>query len=134
MTRAGRVLLALLLPLVVGCAETARLPRPEDLPFHATDDPFFNLHWRLDRTPEEVRAVGLVEAARADGVGQVIVELRELNAGGQIISSAAYHTYGKRLSQWDWWPFTVRLQPKSQDDRFEVKVRSFSWAVGGCGH
>ena len=101
MTRAGRVLLALLLPLVVGCAETARLPRPEDLPFHATDDPFFNLHWRLDRTPEEVRAVGLVEAARVDGVGQVAVELRELDAAGRIIGSADILTYGERLSQWN---------------------------------
>ena len=133
MRRAGRFLLMLLLPLVLGCAETARIPRPADFPFRSTDDKFFNLYWRLDKTPEEVRAVGLVEAARAGGVSNIAIELRELDAEGKVVNSAVGYSYGGRLGQWDYQPFTVILHPKNQDDRFEPKVSTFSWAVGGPG-
>ena len=130
MRRPGGVLLLLVLALVAGCAETARLPRPGDFPFHSSDDPFFDLHWRLDRTGGTARAVGLVEAARVDGISYVTVELRELDAEGRVVSSAQDRTLGGRLARWDWKSFTVDLHPRSQSNRLELKVASFGWWTG----
>ena len=135
MSEGIRPLLALLLALFLGCAETARIPRPQDFPMHASNHPFFDLHWRLERTEKEVRAVGLVEAARVDQVGAVTVELQEIDASGRVISRAMGQTYGGRLDMWESRPFEVDLRPRGTGDRFEVRVWSFSWAVGfGSGH
>ncbi len=130
MRRPGGVLLLCVLALMVGCAETARLPRPGDFPFHSSDDPYFDLHWRLDRTDGTVRAVGLVEAARVDGVSEVTVELRELDAEGRVVSSAQDRPYGVQLARWDWKTFTIELRPRSQSNRLEVRVASFTWWTG----
>ncbi len=114
--------------LLVGCAEQARLVRPQDFPLHASDDPFFNLHWRVDREDGAVMAVGLVEAARVDGIGEVTLELRGLDASGRVVSRSLGQThYGGRLFRGDSWPFRVRLRPTGQEDRFDLRVWSYTW-------
>ena len=115
----------LALLLLVGCA--GRLPRPQDFPLHSTDDPYFNLHWRLDREDGVVKVVGLVEAARVDGVYSVFLQLRELDAQGNIVNTASGRTYGAPIFQWSWQPFSLRLRPINPEDRFELKVLTFDW-------
>ncbi len=125
----GRAFYGLLWALLVlaGCAAQTEMARPKDFPLHATEDPFFNLHWRLDRKDGVVVAAGVVEAARVDGIADVIVELQELDSAGRVINRGLGRTYGGRLFQWDFRPFAVRLRPVGQEDRFEVKVWSYSW-------
>jgi hypothetical protein len=129
MRRAPRFFLIALLPLVVACAETARIPRPADFPFHSSDHPFFDLHWRLDRTESAVRAIGLVEAARVDGVYVALVELREVDASGRVVNRALGQTYGGPLNRGDSRPFDVQLRPRQPGDRFEVSVWGFDWGI-----
>ncbi len=130
-TRLLRLLLSLL--LAGGCAESVRLARPEDFPFHATDHPFFNVHWRLEREAGRVLAVGLVEAARQGGIRDVTLELRGLDKSGRGVSRALGTTYGGRFHRGDIWPFVVRLRPRGEEERFELGVWSYTWDTGGNG-
>lgn len=124
-----RGLLPLVLPLLlVGCAGTARLDRPADFPNHASEHPFFDLHWRLDRDAGKVRAVGLVEAARVDGIYDVTVELRGLDGAGRVVSRGLGRTYGRKpLLRWQTQPFAVSLRPTGREVRFDLEVWSFTW-------
>ena len=128
-----RPLLLLLLALFLGCAEATRAPVPGDFPLDNTDHPLFSIHWRLDRAECEVRAVGVVEAKHADDVGSVVVELREIDPSGRVVGRALGQTYGGRINFWESRPFAVELRPQAQNDRFEVRVFSFSWETGGAG-
>lgn len=132
-----KAFLVTLLVLVTGCGEVKyRFPRPEDFPLHATDHPFFNLHWRLDRKEGVVETVGLVEAARQGGIAEVLLELRGLDASGRVVSRGLGRAYpgvgshGGRLFLGDSWPFVVRLRPTGREDRFELRVWSYSWELG----
>ncbi len=129
----GAFFLALLL-ILVGCGESVRIAQPQDFPLHATDHPFFNLHWRLERPEGKVLAVGLVEAARQGGISQVILELRGFDRSGQVISRALGRTYGGPFHRGDFRPFTVRLRPRGGEERFELRVWSFGWEFGGNGN
>jgi len=120
--------------LLWGCAESVRLAHPQDFPFHATDHPFFNLHWRLEREEGKVLAVGLVEAARQGGIAEVTLELRGLDKNGRVVSRALGATYGGRFLRGDFHPFVVRLRPRGEEERFELRVWSFTWEVGGDGN
>lgn len=113
--------------LLVGCAGAAGHVRPADFPRHTTDHPFFDVHWRLDREDGAVQAVGLVEAARVDGVAQVTVELVGLDGSGKVVSRRFGHTLGGHLLQWQVRPFTARLRPTGPEARFVVRVWSFTW-------
>lgn len=122
-----------LLVLLVGCAGLARPDRPEDFPLHARDHPFFDLHWRLERAPGEVRAVGLVEAARQGDFSQVILELRGIDPEGRVVSRALGATLSGRLDRWGTQPFSVRLRPTGREARFELDVWTYIWADDGDG-
>ncbi len=113
--------------LLVGCAGPARVASTSDFPFHATDDPFFTLHWRLDQNDGVVRAVGLVEAARVDGIAEVMLELVGLDKDGRVISRGIGRTYGGRILRWQAKPFVVRLRSIGQESRFELRVWGFDW-------
>ncbi len=126
MKRAGVLVLALF-PALLGCASPVQLVRPSDFPFDATSDRFFDLHWRLDRSDGAIRAVGLVEAARVDGIADVILELRGLDSAGHMVSRGLGGTYGGRLLRWEARPFRIDLRPTGQEARFELTVWSFSW-------
>ncbi len=101
--------------------------RPVDFPLHATDDRFFDLHWRLERRDDAVEAVGLVEATRVDGIAEVILELRGLDGAGRVISRGLGRTYGGRLPRWGTRAFAVTLRPAGHEDRFELRVWSYAW-------
>lgn len=117
--------------LLVACAGPARFAQPQDFPLHASDHPFFNLHWRLDREDGVVAAQGLVEAARVDQIAEVTIELRGLDAGGRVVSHALGTSYGGRfLFRGQSWPFSVRLRPTGKEDRFEITVWGFIWNGG----
>ncbi len=126
-------LIFLILPfLVVGCAGQARFAQPPDFPLHATDHPFFDLHWRLERQEGAVLAVGLVEAARVSGIADVTLELQGLDKDGRVVSRGRGRTYGGGpIFRGQTQPFSLRLHPTGQEARFELKVWSFDWYTGG---
>ena len=129
----GRVLALAVALVAVGCVASTRIPRPADFPLHAADHPFFDLHWRVDRLDGVVRATGLVEATRVSGVARVIVELAGLDRGGQVVSRARAGTYEGPLYRGDARPFVVRLRPRGQEERFDLKVWGFDWDTRGDG-
>ena len=120
---------SLALVFLVGCAGPALLS-PSDFPSHATDDPFFNLHWRVERENGVVRAVGVVEAARVDGIAEVTLELVGLDASGHVVSRSLGRTIGGRLVRWQARPFSVRLRPVGRETGFDLRVWSFAWEGG----
>lgn len=128
-------LLVVLLVLLAGCAGPGRLARPSDFPLHATDDRFFDLHWRLERDDRAATAVGLVEAARVNGIGEVLLELQGLDESGRVVSRGLGRTYGGMLEHFgDARPFTVRLRPSGRESRFALRVWSFTRHTGdGAG-
>jgi len=107
--------------------------RPPDFALHGTDHPFLDIRWRLDRNDGVVLAVGLVEAARRGGIAEVTLELQGLDKSGNIVSRSVGTTYGGPLYQGDSRPFTVRLRPTGEEDRFELRVWSFLWEFGKDG-
>lgn len=129
-TRA-RLAVALLPALLAGCAAHGAFPRPTDFPLHATDHRYLDLHWRLDRAPERVEAVGVVQATRQHGIADATVELRGLDKDGRVVSRALGTSYGGRMFVGDWRPFVVGLRATGQEDRFEARVWSFRWDPGG---
>lgn len=129
------LLLVPLLVLLVGCAGPGLLTaRPADFPNHASDHPFFDLHWRLERDEHRVHALGLVEASRVDGILEVTLELRGLDGDGRVVSRGRGRTYGQRpFLRWQTQPFAVSLRPTGQEVRFELEVWSYEWDFGGNG-
>ncbi len=125
---------ALILLLLTGCAGVTRLPQPQDFPIQSTDDPFFNLYYRVDKRDGKVEAVGLVDAARVEGIATVWVELQEFDANGKVVKKAIGRTYGPStggmIIRGQPRPFGVDMRPKDPNDRFEVKVWSYDWAMG----
>jgi hypothetical protein len=124
--RAGRVL-AILPAILLGCAGPTRLARPADFPFHTGSDRFFDLHWRLERQGGLVRAVGLVEATRVDGIAEVILELRGVDANGRVLSRGLGRTRGGPLLRWATRSFVVEVRPRGSEARFELDVWSYTW-------
>jgi hypothetical protein len=124
---ARSVLIALLL---AGCAGQSQILRPQDFPLHSTDDPFFDVHWRLNRADGAVEAEGIVEAARVDGVAEVFLQLQEVDASGKVVKSAIGRTRQGRLYRWTSRPFAVSLRPVNPQDRFELRVWAFEWDGG----
>ena len=120
----GRALLAGLLVALAGCAAQGPPARPADFPFHAAEQPLFALHWRLDQWEESVTAVGVVEAS-PERVASVVLELQGLDRGNRIVSRGAGHAFPMTFSGDEAWPFTVRLRPTGQEDRFVVRISSF---------
>lgn len=125
--------LAALAVLLGACASFQPLDRPQDFPLHATDHPFFNLHWRFERSEDRVSAVGLVEAARQGDFSTAYLELRGLDKDGRVVSRGLGRTASGFLRRWTTLPFLVRLRPTGQEERFELSVWSYDWATDGDG-
>lgn len=128
----ARVSVALLV-LLAGCAGLTRPDRPEDFPLHAREHPFFDLHWRLEIGDGEVRAVGLVEAARQGDFSEAVLELRGIDREGRVVSRALGTTFSGRLNRRETLPFFVRVRPSSREVRFELDVWTYVWADNGDG-
>ena len=128
MRQPSRLFLVAVLLLLGGCASFRPLPRPQDFPFRSTDDPFFNLYWRLDRREGAVTATGLVEAARQGDFSAVYLELRGLDKEGQVVSHGLGRTWPGELDRFQTIPFSVTLRPTGREDRFVLSVWSYDWA------
>jgi len=117
-----RFLSLVLLLLLVGCAAPAPSARSADFPVQSADQ-FFYFRWALERDGGIVRAVGLVES-RVSTFSELTLVLFGLDKSGRVVSRGfGYVTPGfRREAQ----PFTVDLRPGGQEDRFELKVLSFS--------
>ena len=100
----------------------------QDFPLHANDHPFFDLHWRLDKSPGEVTAQGLVEATRQGNFAVVYLQLQGMDKDGRVVSAGLGRTWSGHLYRWEIIPFTVRLRPTGQEDRFELAVWAYDWA------
>ena len=129
MRQSPRLFFVVLLFFLGGCASFSPPDRPKDFPFHSTDDPFFNLYWRLDRREGAVTATGLVEAARQGDFAAVYLELRGLDKEGQVVSHGLGRTWPGELDRFQTIPFTVTLRPAGQEDRFELSVWSYDYAT-----
>jgi hypothetical protein len=131
--RAVLVILVILPVLLAGCASVQPLDRPQDFPLHATDQPFFNLHWRLDREGGRVSADGLVETAGQGGFSTVYLELRGVDKEGRVVSRGFGRTWSGNLYWWQTIPFSVSLRLTGREDRFELSVWSYDWARDNRG-
>lgn len=131
MRQPSRLFLVIVLVLLGGCASFSSLDRPQDFPFHSTDHPFFDLHWRLDRGDGVVSAYGLVAATRQGNFRTVYLELQGLDKDGKAVSRGLGRTWSGNVYRFETIPFTVRLRPTGQEERFELSVWSYDWASDG---
>lgn len=131
MRQTSRLVPVLLLFLLGGCASFAPPDQPKDFPLHATYHPFFDLHWRFDRNATEVTARGLVEATRQGNFAVVYLQLQGMDKEGRVVSSGLGRTWSGHLYRWETIPFTVRLKPTGQEERFDLAVWSYDWATDG---
>lgn len=129
MRHPSRLFLLALLFLLGGCASFSPPDRPNDFPLHQTDHVFFDLHWRLDRGDGIVSASGLVEGTRQGDIATVYLELRGLDKDGHVVSRGLGRTLAGRLYRWGTLPFFVSLRPTGQEERFELGVWSYDWAI-----
>ena len=109
--------------LLAGCA-TAPFPKPADFSFH-TPAPPLDIHWKLSVDPSIVQADGLIERHRPE-IGSARIQLLGLDAAGRIVSFTTPILIFWR-STWDLEPFTIRLRPRGQEQRYEVRVFSFGY-------
>ena len=115
--------------LLAGCA-TAPFPKPADFLFH-TPAPPLDIHWTLSVEPSIVQADGLIERHRPE-IGSARIQLLGLDAAGRIVSFTTPILIVWR-STWDLEPFTIRLRPRGQEQRYEVRVFSFEYQEGLVG-
>jgi hypothetical protein len=121
------LVLPMLLAVLAGCAASQPALKPADLPEHAVDSPIV-LHWRLERGPDRVNAIGLVEIPQnPDRVESVTVELQGLDAQGRLVSQARTFTIPNTIKGAEPWPFRVSLRPAGTEQRFAVRVAEVGW-------
>ncbi len=126
---ATRLIGLMLLVSLLGCAVQGRPARPADFPFHASERQLFDLHWRLERTDGAVMAVGVVGVAVPNRIAEVTLELQGLDKDGRIVSRGFDYARPMSFSGEDPWPFTIRLRPKGQEERFVPRVSDVTWRV-----
>lgn len=131
-----RFILLTLAAILAGCGGvryTSSYPRPpEHFAHHSVgQDPFFDLHWTLERRDAQVVVEGIVVASRVSNIAEVVVEGVGLDEAGKVLSRALGTTYGGRMDQGQSRPFwTIRLQPTGRETEFRVSVWSFNWYTG----
>jgi hypothetical protein len=131
-TRRCRLGLLGALALLAGCAAPGPVLRPSDLPMHAVESPF-TLHWRADRDAGRVTGVGLVETSSPDRVEYVVVEFQGLDKDGRVVSRARALTSPRSFTGTDPWPWTIRLTPTGQEERYVATLAEIGWRrqIGG---
>jgi hypothetical protein len=122
---AGLVLLVTL----GGCAASSAPPaRPADFPNH-TPGELVTLHWRVDRGDGVATAVGVAEIGPVDRISEVTLTLEGLDREGRVVSRAVdiltpQSFVGEALR-----PFTLRLRPTGQEDRFALRALDVTWRL-----
>ena len=126
-SRVLRGVVALPIPglLLVGCAAApGPMLRPADFPFHVTVSPV-DIHWRLSQDSGVARADGLIER-RQHHVRCAWLQLVGFDATGSIVSFTT-PAWVLWRSESDSESFTIKLQPRGGEDRFEVRLYSFEY-------
>ncbi len=136
LARALPFILLTMAAVLAGCGGvryTSSYPHPpEHFAHHLVgQDPFFDLHWTLERRDAQVVVEGIVMASRVSNIAEVMVEVVGLDETGKVLSRALGTTYGGRMDQGQSRPFwTIRLQPTGQETEFQVRVWTFHWDTG----
>jgi hypothetical protein len=119
--------LPVFLAVLAGCAAAQPALRPADLPEHLAESPIV-LHWRIDREPDRVTAVGLVEIPHTpERVENVTVELQGIDAQGRVVSRNREFVSPRSFTGAEPWPFRVSLRPTGTEERFTVRVFEVFW-------
>jgi hypothetical protein len=113
---------------LAGCAIAPAAP-PAEFPFQASAPPLVTLHWRVDRDPARVVATGIAEIASPDRLDGAVIELQGLDREGRVVSSGVTRVEPRAFAGDVRWPFTARLTPRGDEDRFTVRVAEVSWRV-----
>ena len=114
-------LLPFLLAVGVGlaaCAAPARIAVPADLPLQ-THDQGYTMRWALERSPERVRAVGLISTS-GFGAEQTLVTLYGWDARGRVVSRG--DTALRRRIDPTPTAFEITLRPSGTEMRFDLRV------------
>ena len=120
--RDGLVALVMTGLLVASCA-AGPAPTPADLPLHTSASPVA-IHYRLTTVPDAVRVDGLVE--RKTHIRNAWLQLLGLDAAGTIVSFTT-PTRVRWRSPSDLESFAIRLRPRGQEERYEVRLYSFEY-------
>jgi hypothetical protein len=129
-----RLVLAGLLPALLGCATPGPTLRPEDFPSRNVEQPPVTVYWRLDRETAAVSATGLVDVdGLVDRLIQVIVELQGVDARGQVVSRGRAITEPRAFVGDRTWPFTARIRPTGQEADFVLHVTEVRWKIERAG-
>ena len=120
----GRGALFILGLLLASCAASGPAPTPADFPLHTAAPPV-EIHYRLTTGPDAVRADGLVER-KNHLIGSAWLQLVGLEASGAIVSFTTPTRIHWR-SPWDLESFAIRLRPRGQEERYEVRLYSFEY-------
>jgi hypothetical protein len=122
-----------LVAVLLGCAGAGPVLRPADFPLHVAHDGFLGLHWRVERTPDGVVAVGIVEVFQPERIAEVGLDLQGLDRGGQVVSRVRGYASPRSFTGTDPWPFEIRLRPGAREERFELRVAELVWKVMRAG-
>jgi len=120
------LVLSSVLVVLVGCAAPQPIPRPADLPMHASEPPFV-LHWRTDQGAGSVTAVGVVEVGAPDRILSVTLELQGIDQDGRLVSRGRGWAYARSFTGVEPWPFTASVRPSGREARFTVTVVDVTW-------
>ena len=126
------VLIGALALVLLGCAAAAPPTRPAEYPSHAAEA-FATVHWRIDRQDGTVTATGVLEVTQPDKIVAMLVELRGLDAAGQVVSRGYDTARPRSFTGEEPWPFTVRVQARGPEDRFAVRVADVTFKVSHTG-
>jgi hypothetical protein len=116
--RLGLVLVLLVGGGLAGCAAPARIAVPPDLPLQ-TYDQGYTMRWALERSPERVRAVGLISTS-GFGAEPTLVTLYGWDARGRVVSRG--DTAVRRRIDPTPTAFEVSLRPSGTETRFDLRV------------
>ena len=124
----GRPTIALVVAFALAaCAGGAPAPTPAEFPLHATEQQFY-LSWGLALSGDRAVATGVV-ARRNGEISDAWLQLVGLDAAGHIVSFSGL-SHVRWASPWDAEPFTLELRPRGEEQRFEVRVKSFLYQEG----
>jgi hypothetical protein len=63
----------------------------------------------------------------------VAIELQGLDSAGRVVSQSSTRTEPRNFTGDRTWPFTVRLRPTGQEDRFALRVSHYRWRIERTG-
>jgi hypothetical protein len=113
--------------LVVALAFTACGPQApplqlSELPLHERDQ-IFTIDYRIDRRPDRVTAVGLVESRNTVYFRFAAVNLFGVAANGRVVSRGTTIVYGSFGGPQQ---FSVSVTPTGEEARFQIQIGDYA--------